>query len=49
MLERIPHVITLATLLVAGGLAARAEGEASGASPRAAMREFLTACRAGDH
>jgi MscS family membrane protein len=49
MLERIPYVITLATLLVGSALAAQAEGGAPGASPRAAMREFLTACRAGDH
>ncbi len=49
MFREISFAIAFAALLTGSGAAARAEGEATGASPRAAMREFLTACRAGEH
>jgi len=45
---RIILAIPLVALLAGGRLAAAPEGEALGASPRAAMREFLEASRAGD-
>jgi MscS family membrane protein len=39
--------LALGAMLLGGPQAAASD--ASGASPRAAMREFLTACRAGDY
>lgn len=39
----------LAALLSAGALGAQPAPESDGATPRAAMLEFLTACRAGDY
>ncbi len=39
----------LAALLLASASAAQPATEGDGATPRAAMREFLTACRAGDY
>jgi MscS family membrane protein len=49
MFERFRFALAFAALLLASAPAARAAGEPPGASPRAAMREYLTACRAGDH